>query len=101
MPLWGILRKKGMTPMELSNIRSLMTGQGAVFAADSLRKAGGSGESRTFTLDLRQSGGIASVTLAGASVPFTLKGNVLTVHGGAGEGVITLKDGGTLAFVLA
>ena len=98
--VWTALGKLGMTPMELSNIRNLMTGDSAIFAADSLQKAAETDGGRAFTLDLRRSGGVAAVTVAGVSVPFTFEGNVLTVGATAGEGSITLKDGGTLFFLL-
>ncbi|MBP5617555.1 MAG: tyrosine-protein phosphatase, partial [Clostridia bacterium] len=98
--VWTVLRKRGMTPMELSNIRSLMTGEGAVFAADSLTRAATVGDTRTLTLDLRQSKSITAVTLDGASVSYTFKNSVLTLSATSGEGTITFDDGTTLWFVL-
>lgn len=98
--VWYVMRKLGLTLMELSNVRNIMTGDSAVFATDSLTAGKPVSGGVCFTVDLRQSGGIASVTVDGASVPYTFRDGELTVQAASGEGVVTFKDGGFLRFQL-
>lgn len=98
-----------LTRAEVSNLVSILTGRGAVFANGSLWNVEGAAEGFTLHLTLRDSAVLTSLTLEGEALPFTLSEGVLTVRAedlaalGKWEGILTLTfdDGTVLTTVLA
>jgi hypothetical protein len=98
-----------LTEAEVSNLVSILTGRGAVFANGSLWNVEGAAKGFTLHLTLRDSAVLASLTLEGEALPFTLSEGVLTVRAedlaalGKWEGILTLTfdDGTVLTTVLA
>ncbi len=96
----NVLLSKGITHMELSNIYNIYMTDSAVFDSGSLAAGKISGNTTSFDLALRSSGGVASVKVGGADVGWSMKGNTLVVNSATkgAIGVITFKDGATLNF---
>ncbi len=94
------LTKMGLTHMELSNIYNILMTESAVFDSNSLSAGKADGNTTSFDLVLRSSGGVASVKVGGTDVGWSMKGNTLVVNSATkgAIGVITFKDGATLNF---
>ncbi len=92
----------GLTDMELSNIYNILMTESAVFDSNSLAACRKENGAFCFDLVLRNSGGVASVSVNGKNATWTMKGNTLaiTTNELMGSGVITLKDGATLNFTI-
>jgi hypothetical protein len=98
-----------LTRAEVSNLVSILTGRGAVFANGSLWNVEGAAKGFTLHLTLRDSAVLTSLTLEGEALPFTLSEGALTVRAedlaalGKWEGILTLTfdDGTVLTTVLA
>lgn len=96
----------GLTRAEISNIQSLLSGNGATFDRDSLNTVFFDPDAQNITIGLLLANGqtVSSVKLNGISVPFTLENGVLILSAqvptsvGALEGklTVTFSDGQTL-----
>ncbi len=98
--IYSFLRTKGMTEMELSNIYNIMMTDSAIFANTSLAKKALTDGMLALDVILRDSAGIADVTVGGNAVEYSFADGVLTVNAGdaTGTGIITFSDGSVLRF---
>ncbi len=98
--IYNLLRAKGLTEMELSNIYNIMMTDSAIFANTSLAKKAATDGVLTLDVILRSSADIASVTVGGNAVDYSFADGVLTVNAGdaTGTGIITFGDGAVLRF---
>ena len=92
----------GLTVAEISNLRSILRGTGAVFAAASLWGVSNAKEGFSLDITLRESAALTSLTLNGEALPFTFSDGTLTVTAESlaalgAEGLLTLTfDDGTV-----
>ena len=95
-----IMRRVGLTDMEMSNIYNILMTDSAVFKSQSLSHQTPSDGKVSFELNMRKSKSVTSVTLEGKKVAYGLKNGTLTVTVGnsAGRGEITFDDLSTLTF---
>ena len=89
----------GISVMEASNVKALLTGTGAVFQDPPKSRVRAIDGKVTFSIDQRNAGAVASVQKGEEKLPFTYEEGELTVSvSGSGDGVIVFEDGSKLKF---
>ena len=94
----------GLSYQEISNIRSILLSENAVFLKKSLKKKTTvKGEMLPFTIDVRESGNAVSVTVGNVTPEFTFENGVLLVDTallslGEHVGSVSFENGATLSF---
>ena len=94
----------GLSYQEISNIRSILLSEDAVFLKKSLKKKTAvKGEILPFTIDVRESGNAVSVTVGNVTPEFTFENGVLLVDTallslGEHVGSVRFENGATLSF---
>ena len=94
----------GLSYQEISNIRSILLSEDAVFLKKSLKKKTAvKGEMLPFTIDVRESGNAVSVTVGNVTPEFTFENGVLLVDTallslGEHVGSVRFENGATLSF---